>query len=76
MPLGQVPVLKVDGEMFCQMNAIVNYAANLALPKLSALEQFRSDMVCETLKEVGQLMVAPAMAAIRGILETGRRHRC
>jgi len=76
LPLGQVPVLKVDGAQYCQTAAIVNYAAKLAkLPKLSDMEQLRNKMVCEVLQEAGDQMAMPAMMAMKAIPEDQKEKR-
>ena len=70
--MGQVPVLKVDGVMYCQTTAIVQYAATLAgLPKLTDIEELKSFMVCETIAEVVDQTTKPAFMAMMAVSETG-----
>ena len=49
MVLGALPVIKVDGEQFCQASAIVKYFSMIgSMAKLSPLEELRSNMVHQT----------------------------
>jgi len=67
LPLGQVPVLKVDGQMYCQTQAINAYCGKLAkLPALSDIEELKNHMINETTNEVFAAMIKPAFAAIAG----------
>ena len=67
LPLGQVPVLKVDGQMYCQTQAINAYCGKLAkLPALSDIEELKNHMMNETTNEVFAAMIKPAFAAIAG----------
>merc|ERR1712136_255026 len=64
LPLGQLPVLKVDGVMYCQTQAINAYCGKLAkLPALSDIEELKNHMVNETTNEVFEAMVKPSFAA-------------
>ena len=70
--MGQLPVLKVDGKMVCQSNAIANYCAKLAgFTNLSDMEQLDNDMVCETVKDIFEASVPPAFMARNAIPESG-----
>ena len=62
LPLGQLPILKVDGEDFCQSIAIARYAASQCddMPKLDAKQELRSNMLIDTLGECFDGMVKPA----------------
>lgn len=62
LPLGQLPILKVDGEDFCQSIAIARYAASQCddMPKLDAKQELRSNMLIDTLNECFEGMVKPA----------------
>lgn len=52
-PLGQLPVLEVDGKLFCQSMAIARYAAKLGgLYPNSPVDALHADMVSETLGEL------------------------
>merc|ERR1712241_614584 len=52
-PLGQVPLLRVNGKEFCQSAAIINYCAKLAkIDQLEPLEALKVDMFVETAMEV------------------------
>ncbi|TYZ63604.1 hypothetical protein PybrP1_002548 [[Pythium] brassicae (nom. inval.)] len=52
-PLGQVPVLDVDGTIYAQSGAIQRYAAKLSgLYPEDPIEALRADMISETLAEV------------------------
>lgn len=52
-PLGQLPVLEVNGERFCQSGAIMRYAATLAsLYPQDAVAALRANMVSESLAEL------------------------
>ena len=57
MPLGQLPVLKVDGKSYCQTAAIAKFAGGRAhaagaLPALDEIEGLRCNMIAETVREV------------------------
>lgn len=53
LPLGQVPVLEVDGETFAQSIAFARYAAKLAgLYPSDPVEALRVDMLVDTLSEI------------------------
>jgi len=68
LPLGQLPVLKVDGMMYCQTQAINAYCGKLAkLPALSDIEELKNHMVNETTNEVFAAIIKPAFAAIGGV---------
>merc|ERR1712154_543837 len=55
MPLGAVPVLKIDGQTFCQTKAINKYLARKAgLMGKDALEEMQIDMLTETHQEFGE----------------------
>ena len=63
--MGQLPVLKVDGVVYAQSQAIVTYAAKVSgLPKLTPIEELRSDMIIETIKEIIDDVVKPAGMAM------------
>ena len=64
LPLGQFPVLKIDGVMYCQTQAINAYCGKLAkLPALSDIEELKNHMINETTNEVFEAMVKPSFAA-------------
>ncbi|GMF09524.1 unnamed protein product [Phytophthora lilii] len=57
LPLGQVPVLEVDGTTYCQSMAIARYAAKLTgLYPQDPLQCLRVDMVSESLIDVKTLI--------------------
>ena len=59
-----MPVLKIDGVMYCQTQAINAYCGKLAkLPALSDIEELKNHMMNETTNEVFEGMVKPAFAA-------------
>ena len=59
-----MPVLKVDGVMYCQTSAIVEYVAKLAgLSKLSDIEELKSNMIIESIKDVFEAITKTAFAA-------------
>ena len=67
LPLGQLPVLKVDGVMYCQTQAINAYCGKLAkLPALTDIEELKNHMMNETCNEVFAAMIKPAFAAVGG----------
>merc|ERR1712061_809439 len=48
LPLGQLPILKIDGVMYCQTQAINAYCGKLAkLPALSDIEELKNHMMNE-----------------------------
>jgi len=50
MPLGQMPVLEVDGQKFCQQSAIARFLAKrFGLMGDDELQAFKVDMVVETM---------------------------
>jgi len=50
MPLGQMPVLEVDGQKFCQQSAIARFLAKrFGLMGDGELQEFKVDMVVETM---------------------------
>merc|ERR1712151_94198 len=64
LPLGQLPILKVDGETFCQSVAIMRFAAAQAgLPALDAKQELRSNMLVDSMTEIFDKTVGPAFAA-------------
>ena len=64
LPLGQLPVLKVDGVMYCQTQAINAYCGKLAkLPSLNDIEELRNHMLNETCNEVFAALIKPSFAA-------------
>jgi len=64
LPLGQLPVLKVDGVMYCQTQAINAYCGKLAkLPALNDIEELRNHMLNETCNEVFAALIKPSFAA-------------
>ena len=64
LPLGQVPVLKVDGEMYCQTQAINAYLAKISnFPELSDLEALKCQMIIETTNEMFDGIFKPAFHA-------------
>merc|ERR1712227_448856 len=70
LPLGQLPVLKVDGKMFCQSLAIARYCSKLAkLPVLNNEEALASDMIMDTCTEVFEKAVPAAFATRNAIPE-------
>jgi len=61
LPLGQLPLLKVDGETYVQSVAIARFAATQAgLPTLDTKQLLRSNMMIETLNELFDKSVIPA----------------
>lgn len=53
LPLGQLPVLQVDGTTYAQSMAIARYAAKLAgLYPADAVDALRADMIAETLSDL------------------------
>jgi len=67
LPLGQVPVIKVDGVMYSQTQAINAYCGKLAkLPVLNDIEELKNHMMNETANEVFGATIKPAFAAIEG----------
>ncbi|GAB9468300.1 hypothetical protein Gpo141_00005619 [Globisporangium polare] len=53
LPLGQLPVLQVDGATYAQSMAIARYAAKLAgLYPADAVDALRADMISETLNDL------------------------
>lgn len=55
MPLGQMPVLEVDGLKMAQSAAIARYLANkYNLAGKTDIDKYRADMFTETLNELGQ----------------------
>ena len=71
-PLGQVPVLKVDGIMYCQTQAINDYVAKLSgLPKLSLTDELISKMIQETVNEIFEATIVGAFMAMKAIPESG-----
>eukprot|EP01066_Platyproteum_vivax_P009700 Platyproteum_vivax@DN4286_c0_g1_i2.p1 len=53
LPLGQVPILEVDGKVYCQSNAILHYAGTRSgfYPK-DPLEAMRCDQAIETMSDI------------------------
>ena len=67
LPLGQLPVLKIDGAMYCQTQAVNAYCGKLAkLPALTDIEELKNHMMNETCNEVFAAMIKPAFAAAGG----------
>jgi len=65
LPLGQVPVLRTNGLVINQSNAIINWAVrNGDLPKLCCEETSKSDMVAETCREIVDIVRNAATAAM------------
>ena len=59
-----MPVLKIDGAMYCQTQAINAYCGKLAkLPALSDIEELKNHMMNETTNEVFEAMIKPSFAA-------------
>jgi len=61
LPLGQLPVLKVDGKCFSQSEAISRFAGGRAhgtgvLPQLNEVEGIACNMISETVREVMDVM--------------------
>lgn len=55
LPLGQVPILEVDGVVYTQSIAIARYAAKLAgVYPTDPLEALRADMIADTFGDLGQ----------------------
>ena len=49
LPLGQLPILKIDGVMYCQTQAINAYCGKLAkLQALGDIEELKNHMMNET----------------------------
>ncbi|XP_019644617.1 PREDICTED: hematopoietic prostaglandin D synthase-like [Branchiostoma belcheri] len=54
-PMGQVPILEVDGTMLCQSNSIARYVAKVAgLAGKTPLDQARVDMIMDGMEDVGK----------------------
>ncbi|XP_078578727.1 hematopoietic prostaglandin D synthase-like [Branchiostoma floridae x Branchiostoma japonicum] len=54
-PMGQVPILEVDGTMLCQSNSIARYVAKQAgLAGKTPMEQARVDMVMDVMDDMGK----------------------
>ncbi|KAI8521855.1 hypothetical protein Bbelb_016090 [Branchiostoma belcheri] len=54
-PMGQVPILEVDGTMLCQSNSIARYVAKVAgLAGKTPLDQARVDMIMDGMDDVGK----------------------
>eukprot|EP01066_Platyproteum_vivax_P009699 Platyproteum_vivax@DN4286_c0_g1_i1.p1 len=53
LPLGQLPILEVDGKVYCQSNAILHYAGTRSgfYPK-DPLEAMRCDQAIETMNDI------------------------
>ena len=61
MPLGALPVLRIDGQTFCQMKAINKFLANKAgLLGQTDIEHLQVDMLVETRQEFSDKSVAHA----------------
>lgn len=55
MPMGQMPVLEVDGEKLPQSGAIARYLARkFNLAGKTEMEMYRSDVYIETLEDLGR----------------------
>ena len=64
LPLGQLPILKIDGETYAQSVAIMRFAAAQAgLPALNPVQELRSNMLVDTMTEIFDKTVGPAFAA-------------
>merc|ERR1712189_20126 len=76
LPLGQLPVLKVDDKMMCQTKAIVRYTiAKGEYEKLSPVEALTSDMVDETTQEMFEALVKAAFGAIKDITDQAEKSK-
>eukprot|EP00058_Branchiostoma_floridae_P024825 XP_002610315.1 hypothetical protein BRAFLDRAFT_84048 [Branchiostoma floridae] len=54
-PMGQVPILEVDGTMLCQSNSIARYVAKVAgLAGKTPMEQARVDMIMDVMDDMGK----------------------
>ena len=52
-PLGALPVLKLDGGVFCQTKAIQRYALKLAgINAKNDIDQLKIDMICASIDEL------------------------
>ncbi|XP_066263408.1 hematopoietic prostaglandin D synthase-like isoform X2 [Branchiostoma lanceolatum] len=57
-PMGQLPVLEVDGTMICQSKAIARLIAkDIGMAGKTPLEQAQADMICDSLEEFGEKML-------------------
>jgi len=63
-PLGQLPVLKVDGVTFCQTKAILAFCQKqTTFKKLKGVESLKADMVYESIEEAWMKMLKPGYVA-------------
>lgn len=63
-PLGQLPVLKVDGVSFCQTKAILAFCQKQTnFRKLKGTESLKADMVYESVEEAWMKMLKPGYLA-------------
>ncbi|CAG5091362.1 Oidioi.mRNA.OKI2018_I69.PAR.g13004.t1.cds [Oikopleura dioica] len=63
-PLGQLPVLKVDGVSFSQTKAIIAFCLKqTTFKKLKGVESLKADMVYESIEEAWMKMLKPGYVA-------------
>jgi len=68
-----VPVLKVDGTMYCQSKAIEGFAAkHSGFPVLTDMEELANQSVVWTVQEVFDKAVVGAWLAMQPIPVTGK----
>merc|ERR1711962_110672 len=76
LPLGQVPVLKVDGKMFCQSAAITRYAAQYArLSDCDVNETLTSNMIVDTITEVVEKSTLAPFKAMIAVSEAEKEKK-
>ena len=74
-PLGQIPIMKIGEEVFCQQKAIEQFAAEKAgLAGKSDLDQMKIDMVIETMNEITMTAFLEGFAASTDEFPVGPAH--
>ncbi|CAH1248719.1 HPGDS [Branchiostoma lanceolatum] len=57
-PMGQLPVLEVDGVMICQSKAIARLIAkDIGMAGKTPVEQARADMICDSVEDLGNKLM-------------------